>query len=157
MVQNRQGRLPILTTRPPRQRHIGPLRASLILPSTTNMTRASAVFLVALFCSSLVAAAPVAPQQSAQTDLAAGAPASDIPVAVEVATPEDHSAAVQANIAIPAPLASILAAEQSEYAPSFQCFGAAADVYFRAHSTHVPEFVHSAEKARRRSFRRRHP
>ncbi|KAF7318846.1 hypothetical protein HMN09_00220100 [Mycena chlorophos] len=111
------------------------------------MPRASAVFLVALFCSSLVAAAPVqvAQQQPAEIEVAV-APASDIPVAAlaPIAAVQPIVAAAQATIAaaISAPLAAILApAEHSE-----------------THTTtvHVSEFVHSAEK-RRRSFRRRHP
>ncbi|KAF7325617.1 hypothetical protein MKEN_00411400 [Mycena kentingensis (nom. inval.)] len=122
------------------------LKSSALEPhsSITNMTRASAVFLVALFCSSLVAAAPVAEKQQTAV-VAPPAPAAEIPVAAAAAAPHANAEAQQQPTAasvfsIPAALASIVVGEQSE-----------------THSPHVPEFVHAAEKARRRSFRRRHP
>ncbi|KAJ7185743.1 hypothetical protein C8R46DRAFT_1061604 [Mycena filopes] len=91
------------------------------------MHRAS-VLVFALFCTSLVAAAPVAP----------------VSISSEVAAPQ---ATPGANfIAVPVvPAGDIqLPVGTSEQSSEIQ-------------TSHAPESMHSAEKSRRRSFRRRHP
>ncbi|KAJ7031948.1 hypothetical protein C8F04DRAFT_1108703 [Mycena alexandri] len=80
------------------------------------------VFVFALFCTSLVAAAPVAPA-SVSSDVA-----SQSTVATNMAVP-----------IVPGDLLPVAVPEQSE---TF---------------SHALESTHSAEKSRRRSFRRRHP
>ncbi|KAJ6447952.1 hypothetical protein DFH09DRAFT_1353069 [Mycena vulgaris] len=88
----------------------------------------STALVFALFFTSLVAAAPVAP-----ASVISSSPASD------VATPQSIAPAA-ADIAIAS--GDILPAVVHDQSDTY---------------SHVPEVVHSAEKSRRRSFRRRHP
>ncbi|KAJ6558020.1 hypothetical protein B0H19DRAFT_1149483 [Mycena capillaripes] len=81
----------------------------------------------ALVFASLAAAAPVAPVSSSSS-------VSDVTTQTTVA----------ANIAVPA-------------VPAGDIFPAVAVHEQSETYSHIPEFVHSAEKSRRRSFRRRHP
>ncbi|KAJ7461760.1 hypothetical protein B0H11DRAFT_2285751 [Mycena galericulata] len=92
------------------------------------MHRASSIALVfALFFTSMVAAAPVAPISVIASSSSVSEVATQSPEAANIA------------IALGDILPAVAVLDQSE---SY---------------SHGPEFVHTAEKSRRRSFRRRHP